>query len=278
MVNTFFEYHNPPQEGVFIIRIDPFNILKVWRTNRKLQYCIFSTFTSLTECVVGLQLGKGSVTQKEGIQYTNEAFENDEDGYSTGSGTPKRGSIMLSEEPGKATGNLPVNEAVVKSSLARHALLRDDASEAGSDKTDSDKEVKPILTKERRMDEGYKSVWFKEDIDPNAKEEVVIIPDSREHDSEDEDEDDNPSIKTPRVVFNETDLDSGLGVKMEDPAESSEDDDFSNVHLWVAPKGRTTTRRGSTLKISFLQHSVWAVYYRWPVAQIHNWTHLMETF
>ncbi|KAM8750382.1 cadherin-related family member 5 isoform 2-T2 [Acanthopagrus schlegelii] len=180
-------------------------------------------------------LGKGSVTQKEGIQYTNEAFENDEDGYSTGSGTPKRGSIMLSEEPGKATGNLPVNEAVVKSSLARHALLRDDASEAGSDKTDSDKEVKPILTKERRMDEGYKSVWFKEDIDPNAKEEVVIIPDSREHDSEDEDEDgdddDNPSIKTPRVVFNETDLDSGLGVKMEDPAESSEDDDFSNVHL-----------------------------------------------
>ncbi|XP_036962072.1 cadherin-related family member 5 isoform X1 [Acanthopagrus latus] len=176
-------------------------------------------------------LGKGSVTQKEGIQYTNEAFENDEDGYSTGSGTPKRGSIMLSEEPGKATGNLPVNEAVVKSSLARHVLLRDDASEAGSDKTDSDKEVKPILTKERRMDEGYKSVWFKEDIDPNAKEEVVIIPDSREHDSEDEDEDDNPSIKTPRVVFNETDLDSGLGVKMEDPAESSEDDDFSNVHL-----------------------------------------------
>ncbi|XP_030280722.1 cadherin-related family member 5 isoform X2 [Sparus aurata] len=185
-------------------------------------------------------LGKGSVAQKEGIQYTNDAFENDEDGYSAGSGTPKRGSVMLSEVPRKPTGNLPVNEAIVKSSLALHNLLGDNTSEAGSDKTDSDKEVKPILTKERRMDDGYKSVWFKEDIDPNAKEEVVIIPDSREHDSEDEDdeqpsssreeeEDDNPSIKTPRVVFNETDLDSGLGVKMEDPAESSEDDDFSNI-------------------------------------------------
>ncbi|KAJ4937745.1 hypothetical protein JOQ06_002376, partial [Pogonophryne albipinna] len=56
-------------------------------------------------------------------------------------------------------------------------VLRDDTSEAGSDKTDNEKEVKPILTKERRLDEGYKSVWFKEDIDPDAKEEVVIIPD-----------------------------------------------------------------------------------------------------
>ncbi|XP_073328712.1 uncharacterized protein [Pagrus major] len=187
-------------------------------------------------------LGKGSVAQKEGIQYTNDAFQNDEDGDSTGSSTPKRGSVMVVEEPRKATGVLPVNEAIVKSSLALHSLLRDDTSEAGSDKTDSDKEVKPILTKERRMDEGYKSVWFKEDIDPNAKEEVVIIPDSRGHDSEDEDdeqpsssreedEDDNLSIKTPRVVFNETDLDSGLGVKMEDPAESSEDDDVVNVEL-----------------------------------------------
>ena len=154
---------------------------------------------------------------------------------------------MLSEAPQKPTGNLPVNEAIVKSSLALHNLLGDNTSEAGSDKTDSDKEVKPILTKERRMEEGYKSVWFKEDIDPNAKEEVVIIPDSREHDSEyeddeqpsssrEEEEDDNPSIKTPRVVFNETDLDSGLGVKMEDPAESSEDDDdLSNFHLWTTP-------------------------------------------
>lgn len=85
------------------------------------------------------------------------------------------------------------------------------------------------------MDEGYKSVWFKEDIDPNAKEEVVIIPDSRENDSGEEDEDqpsgsreedeeDRMQRKTPRVVFNDADLDSGLGVKMDDPAEDSDDE------------------------------------------------------
>ncbi|XP_029289274.1 cadherin-related family member 5-like [Cottoperca gobio] len=170
-------------------------------------------------------LGQGG--QKEGIQYTNEAFQDDEDGGSTGSGGPVGGSIMA--------GDFRLNEAIVKSSAPLHILPRDDNSQAGSD-NDNEKEVKPILTKERRMDEGYKSVWFKEDIDPNAKEEVVIIPDSREEDSEEEDEeqsssgreedeDDNTRRKTLKVIFNDADLDSGLGVKMEDPDEDSEGDE-----------------------------------------------------
>lgn len=74
----------------------------------------------------------------------------------------------------------------------------DDTSQAGSDKADSEKEVKPILTKERRMDEGYKSVWFKEDIDPEAREEVVIIPDNTENDSEEDSAEDseNDEVQT----------------------------------------------------------------------------------
>ncbi|XP_074489709.1 cadherin-related family member 5 isoform X2 [Sebastes fasciatus] len=176
--------------------------------------------------------------QKEGIQYTNEAFQNDDDGGSTGSGGPVGGSVMA----GRAAGDLPLNKAIAQSLGPLHALLHDDTSLAGSDKADNEKEVKPILTKERRMDEGYKSVWFKEDIDPDAKEEVVIIPDSREDDSEEEDEepsssgreddeDDNLRIKTQKVVFNDADLDSGLGVKMEDPAEDSEGDEVLTVDL-----------------------------------------------
>ncbi|XP_031135600.1 cadherin-related family member 5 isoform X2 [Sander lucioperca] len=176
-------------------------------------------------------LGQGSGGQKEGIQYTNEAFQNDEDGGSTGSGSPAGESVMA--------GDLALDEAIVKSSVPLHALLHDDTSHDGSDNADSEKEVKPILTKERRMDDGYKSVWFKEDIEPDAKEEVVIIPDSREDDSEDDDDeqsssengDDTRQIKTPRVVFNEADLDSGLGVKMDDPAEDSEDDDALTADL-----------------------------------------------
>ncbi|XP_037622865.1 cadherin-related family member 5 [Sebastes umbrosus] len=181
-------------------------------------------------------LAQGS--QKEGIQYTNEAFQNDDDGGSTVSGGPVGGSVMA----GRAAVDLPLNKVIAQSLGPLHALLHDDTSLAGSDKADNEKEVKPILTKERRMDEGYKSVWFKEDIDPDAKEEVVIIPDSREDDSEEEDEepsssgreddeDDNPRIKTQKVVFNDADLDSGLGVKMEDPAEDSEGDEVLTVDL-----------------------------------------------
>ncbi|XP_038661990.1 cadherin-related family member 5-like [Scyliorhinus canicula] len=51
---------------------------------------------------------------------------------------------------------------------------------------DTDTEVKSILTKERKSDEGYKSVWFKEDIEPEANEERVI----ERHDGEENDDDD----------------------------------------------------------------------------------------
>ncbi|XP_044211540.1 cadherin-related family member 5 isoform X1 [Thunnus albacares] len=181
-------------------------------------------------------LSQASGGNKDGIQYTNEAFHKDEDGRSTGSDSQDGGSVMAGKE------TLYENDSLRKSSLLLNSTQHDDASLTGSDKTDSEKDVKPILTKERRMEEGYKSVWFKEDIDPDAKEEVVIIPDSREDDSEEEDEeqsssdreedeDDNLPIKTPKVVFADAELDSGLGVKMGDPAEDSEDDEVLNVEL-----------------------------------------------
>ncbi|XP_034094397.1 cadherin-related family member 5-like [Gymnodraco acuticeps] len=166
------------------------------------------------------QSSLGQKGQKEGIQYTNEAFQKDEDedGGSTGGGG------------GLAARGSPQYEEILKPSVALN-VLRDDTSEAGSDKTDNEKEVKPILTKERRLDEGYKSVWFKEDVDPDAKEEVVIIPDSREDDSEEEEQEEEEKMKTPRVMFDDADLDSGLGVKMEDPGEDSEDDEELTVDL-----------------------------------------------
>ncbi|XP_020492130.2 cadherin-related family member 5 isoform X2 [Labrus bergylta] len=175
-------------------------------------------------------MGQGSGGPKEGMQYTNDAFMNDEDRDS-----PEVGKKMAGEEPQKASGDFMLEEAIVKSTVPLHALLGDDAIQEESDKDDNDKEMKPILTREKRMDDGYKSVWFKEDIDPDAKEEVVIIPDSREDDSEDEEEEEQSSSSreenddddnlgmTPRAVFNDADLDSGLGVRIEDPAEDSEE-------------------------------------------------------
>lgn len=139
-----------------------------------------------------MQLGQGSGGQREGIQYTNDTYQNDEDGGSIGSSSPDGGSVMSSEEPKKAAVDFTHYEDILDSSVP---MQDDNTSQASSDKTDSEKEVKPILTKERRMDEGYKSVWFKEDIDPDARQEVVIIPDNTENDSDvdpaEDSEDDN---------------------------------------------------------------------------------------
>ncbi|XP_068458504.1 cadherin-related family member 5-like [Clinocottus analis] len=158
--------------------------------------------------------------QKGGVQYTNEAFQNDDNDGGGGGGGPAAADF----QPTVATWSMP-----------QRAFSRDGddddaaASQAGSD--GEEKEVRPILTKERRSDDGYKSVWFKEDIDPDAKEEVVIIPDSREDDSEEEDEDDNDNGRPSRVMFNDADMDSGLGVKMEDPDEDSDGDEELTVDL-----------------------------------------------
>ncbi|XP_058501242.1 cadherin-related family member 5-like isoform X2 [Solea solea] len=158
-------------------------------------------------------LGQSSGGFKKEFQYTNEAFQNTADEGGMGSGP-------------SAVDDTPLTQAVRKSMLPLHTLQSDDTSYTGSDKADSEKEVKPILTKERRMEEGYKAVWFKEDIDPNAKEEVVIIPDSRVDDSEDEEDEEEEerhksSNKTPKMDTDDTDRDSGLGVKMGDPPEDS---------------------------------------------------------
>lgn len=185
------------------------------------------------------QIGQGSDDQKDGIQYTNEAFQKDDDSSSTSSGSPGGRS---SGEPPKPVGNIQSKEMNQNSPASLHNPLSDNDSDRGSDKADDEKEVKPILTKERRVEEGYKSVWFKEDIDPDAKKEVVIIPKNGDEQSEEEDEVPSPSQreeendhfqrKMPKVLFADTDLDSGLGVKFDDPpSDDSENDTELNIDL-----------------------------------------------
>nr|XP_033784522.1 cadherin-related family member 5 isoform X3 [Geotrypetes seraphini] len=59
--------------------------------------------------------------------------------------------------------------------------------------TDSEKNMKSILTKERRTDEGYKAVWFQEDIKPETREEEDGEDDEgvRVEEAEEEDEQDD---------------------------------------------------------------------------------------
>ncbi|XP_017209750.2 cadherin-related family member 5 isoform X1 [Danio rerio] len=134
-------------------------------------------------------LGGGSGGPKEGMQYINESFQNDGD-------TPDN-SRFAADLENKLE---PEQSGTSQEKITRSAFLQtnskppaDSSSLADSENTDGEKEVKPILTKERRTDEGYKSVWFREDIDPDTKEEVVIIPDTGEADGDHEDDEDDDS-------------------------------------------------------------------------------------
>ncbi|XP_055011842.1 cadherin-related family member 5-like [Boleophthalmus pectinirostris] len=132
----------------------------------------------------------GPSGQKEGVQFTNEAFEHDDDDK---------------DNKGPSGGGLETDKPQPRSLPRPPSPIQDE-----------EKEVKPILTKDKFKEDGYKAVWFKEDIDPNAKEEVVIIPDRGEEEEEDEDEGES---KRSKVMFNDADVDSGLGDKNEDSEE-----------------------------------------------------------
>ncbi|CAL9695154.1 unnamed protein product [Knipowitschia caucasica] len=141
----------------------------------------------------------GSSGQKGGVQYTNEAFQHDD---KDDKGGPSGGGQQSSSAPSEKSQPrvLPRPPSPIQ---------------------EEEKEVKPILSKDKHKEDGYKAVWFKEDIDPNAKEDVVIIEGRAEEENEDEEdeEDEEGGMKAPRVKFGDADGDSGLGDKLEESDE-----------------------------------------------------------
>lgn len=128
------------------------------------------------------------------MQYTNEDFQGDEDMDSV---TSKEAAELplprgpeLSRSIPDTQQSVPMEHSVPnKSSDDSSTLPTDSSSQNALDNTDNEKEVKPILTKERRMEEGYKAVWFKEDVNPNDKEEVVISERDQDFNHDDDDSD-----------------------------------------------------------------------------------------
>lgn len=125
------------------------------------------------------------------MQYSNEGFQHDDDSGSVNS------KLAADLENKLESGLKPQLRRGSAQKMTTSSPAPDSSSLAET--IDSEKEVKPILTKERRNEEGYKAVWFKQDIDPNTKEEVVIIPDTGEADGDREDDDDSEGENRPDV-------------------------------------------------------------------------------
>ncbi|KAK2834696.1 hypothetical protein Q7C36_015397 [Tachysurus vachellii] len=133
-------------------------------------------------------LSRGSGGPKDGVQYTNEDFQGDEDMDSV---TSKEAAELPLPRGPELSRSIPETQhsVPIKSSDDISTLPTDSSSQNALDNTDNEKEVKPILTKERRMEEGYKAVWFKEDVNPNDKEEVVISERDQNFNHDDDDSD-----------------------------------------------------------------------------------------
>ncbi|KAI5614833.1 cadherin-related family member 5 isoform X1 [Silurus asotus] len=146
-------------------------------------------------------LSGGSGGPKNGVEYTNEGFHGDEDTDSIKSKQEAELSMPRSSEQNRSVPEVLETQHSASALQSKNAddnsLSMDSNSQNASDNTDNEKEVKPILTKERRMEEGYKAVWFKEDIDPNDKEEVVISDRDQDIDHDDDypDDDDDDSME-----------------------------------------------------------------------------------
>lgn len=107
----------------------------------------------------------------EGFSNTN--FQDDEKSNSDGKDDESPASIMSKKEPQN------------KETQSAHEALQEEEIK-------SEKEVKSILTKDRKMeDDGYKAVWFKDDVTEAKEDDVMIDEDSDLEQNRFESESDN---------------------------------------------------------------------------------------
>ncbi|KAH0621009.1 hypothetical protein JD844_021994 [Phrynosoma platyrhinos] len=138
--------------------------------------------------------------------FTNTNFENDDKPNSDGKADELPADLEAEDDnPGTPS---PLEIAVV----GRLASAVSEAIKSEEKNEDGEKEVRSILTKDRRNadDDGYKAVWFKEDIDPEAKDDVLLIEDDSNAEWN-RNESDGDTNEEEDVDDNDDDHDNGSG-------------------------------------------------------------------
>nr|XP_023967190.1 cadherin-related family member 5 isoform X3 [Chrysemys picta bellii] len=145
------------------------------------------------ERLVGKKRGEDLVEDlsNQGYQDDKNPLWSTKDNVSLRSDTSENGTPVVQQQ---SNGFLPPEPAVESSIATASATIKGGEETKEGKDTDSDKEVKSILTKDRKTaDDGYKAVWFKDEIDPDTKDDVVVIEDQVEEEvdsDEDKNEDD----------------------------------------------------------------------------------------
>ncbi|XP_019402851.1 PREDICTED: cadherin-related family member 5 isoform X2 [Crocodylus porosus] len=138
-----------------------------------------------------------SITKRKLLQDSfrnNDSYQDDEENpASTGESELSRSNSSGNASPilHKRSESFQPFETMIASSLGVTSATvneKQEEKDKAAHDTDSEKEVKSILTKDRKpADDGYKAVWF----NPDAKEEVMVIEDAPEEEEDGNDGDTN---------------------------------------------------------------------------------------
>ncbi|XP_068050574.1 cadherin-related family member 5 isoform X1 [Anomalospiza imberbis] len=139
-----------------------------------------------------------------------------------------QGETPVPEQPALALhfSSAEETESLPKGSIASTVIFdqEEEEKEEKEEEAGQEKEVKSILKTDRHVaDDGYKAVWFKTDVDPEAGERVEVIEDSAADDDNDDDDSDQDLQKNEEEEEEGSDTDSNhqkLGVSFSSESSS----------------------------------------------------------
>ncbi|XP_054684772.1 cadherin-related family member 5 [Grus americana] len=164
--------------------------------------------------------------------YQNQSYNQDEhpDVSTQQHETSESGNVQsmthVLEQPALSlpSSNAEVVHSLSKASIAstitfaqeeKEKEVGEEKEEEEEEETEPEKEVKSILKTDRHVaDDGYKAVWFKTDVDPDAGERVEVIENNAADDDGDSDQDLQKNEEDEKEDYDEDDHHSGLGVSL----------------------------------------------------------------
>ncbi|XP_061102783.1 cadherin-related family member 5-like [Conger conger] len=179
-------------------------------------------------------LAQGSGSPKEETHYTNDGFQNEGDPCPSAQSEPVGNAGSVGSKPAPepdlrfpAEREPRAKETPPKDTYPPPPPPPPPAPYPDDSPVTSDRSVRPILAKERKSEDGSKSVWFKEDLHPSAKEEVLITPDGG-----DEGGDISPlasPLPSPKVFFTDAKTGDNAAVRFQDPGKNSDPETQAGV-------------------------------------------------
>ncbi|XP_074438616.1 cadherin-related family member 5 [Larus michahellis] len=155
--------------------------------------------------------------------YQNQSYEQDEyqnvnteQDKMSENGSVQSMTHVLQPALSLPSSNVEETDSLPKVSIASTIIFDQEEKEKEmKEETEHEKEVKSILKTDRRMaDDGYKAVWFKTDVDPDAGERVEVIEDNASDGDDDSDPDlqKNDEEEEEEEDYDKDNHDRGLGV------------------------------------------------------------------